>query len=201
MRIHFNCLVIFFLTVCASLMPLPLVAQRATATISGTVTDPSGAVVPLAGVRATNIGTGAGQTAQSDSQGRYRIAELPVGEYRVQVEKEGFQSVGTGIVLTVGSENVVDFSLPLGQAAETLSVEAEVPVVNTTSAQLSTLIDQTQIRELPLNGRNIQQLVLLAPGVSNFSGIFQGPFYGGGFTYSVAGARPNGQAELLDDTD
>ena len=201
MRIYFNCSVIFFLTVCASLMSLSLVAQRATATISGTVTDPSGAVVPLAGVRATNIGTGASQTAQSDSQGRYRIAELPVGEYRVQVEKEGFQSVGTGIVLTVGSENVVDFSLPLGQAAETLSVEAEVPVVNTTSAQLSTLIDQTQIRELPLNGRNIQQLVLLAPGVSNFSGIFQGPFYGGGFTYSVAGARPNGQAELLDDTD
>src|SRR5438093_634274 len=201
MRIYFNCSVIFFLTVCASLMSLSLVAQRATATISGTVTDPSGAVVPLAGVRATNIGTGASQTAQSDSQGRYRIAELPVGEYRVQVEKEGFQSVGTGIVLTVGSENVVDFSLPLGQAAETLSVEAEVPVVNTTSAQLSTLIDQTQIRELPLNGRNIQQLVLLAPGVSNFSGIFQGPFYGGGFTYSVAGARPNGQAALLDDTD
>jgi len=153
-------------------------------------------------VRTTNIGTGASQTVESDSQGRYRVAELPVGEYRVQVEKEGFQSVvRTGIVLTVGSENVVDFSLPLGQATETLSVEAEVPAVNTTSAQLSTLIDQTQIRELPLNGRNIQQLVLLAPGVSNFSGIFQGPFYGGGFTYSVAGARPNGQAELLDDTD
>src|SRR5215467_10571506 len=155
MRIYFICFVIFILT--SSLMPSSLLGQRATATISGTVTDPSGAVIPLVSVRTTNSGTGASQNVESDSQGRYRIAELPVGEYRVQVEKEGFQRVvRTGIVLTVGSENVVDFSLPLGQATETLSVEADVPAVNTTSAQLSTLIDQTQIRELPLNGRNIQ---------------------------------------------
>jgi len=184
------------------LIAAPLGAQRAAATISGTLKDPSGSVVPDAAVRATNAGTGAVQATTSDSQGRYRIAELPVGIYRVQVEKPGFQTVvHTGVELTVGSESVVDFSLPVGQATQTISVEAEVSNVNTTSAQLSTLIEQTQLRELPLNGRNIEQLVLLAPGVSNFTGIFQGPFYGGGFTYSVAGARPNGQAELLDDTD
>jgi Carboxypeptidase regulatory-like domain/TonB dependent receptor len=183
-------------------MPVPLAAQRATATISGTLTDPSGSAVPDASVRATNIATGVTQATTSDSQGRYRVAELAVGAYRVQVEKPGFQTVvHTGIELTVGGESVADFSLPVGQATQTISVEAEVSSVNTTTAQLSTLIEQTQLRELPLNGRNIQQLVLLAPGVSNFTGIFQGPFYGGGFTYSVAGARPNGQAELLDDTD
>ena len=194
--------VILAVAVCVGLIPLPLSAQRATATISGTVSDATGAVIPMAKVRATNVETGTIQTAVSESQGRYRIAELPVGEYRVQVESVGFQSmVRTGVVLTVGSENVVDFALTVGAASEEVSVQADVPAVNTTSAQLSTLIDQTQLRELPLNGRNIQQLVLLAPGVSNFTGIFQGPFYGGGFTYSVAGARPNGQAELLDDTD
>jgi Carboxypeptidase regulatory-like domain/TonB dependent receptor len=180
----------------------PLRAQRATASVSGTLTDPSGSVIPDATVQAAHVATGARQATKSDSQGRYRIAELPVGEYQVQVAKEGFQSaVHSGIVLTVGAETVVDFALPVGQATQTISVDAEVSTVNTTSAQLSTLIEQTQLRELPLNGRNIEQLVLLAPGVSNFTGIFQGPFYGGGFTYSVAGARPNGQAELLDDTD
>ncbi len=180
----------------------PLMAQRTTATISGTVSDPSAAVLPEAVVRATNVNTGAAQSSTSDSQGRYRIAELPVGQYRVQAEKPGFQTVvHTGVELTVGAESIVDFSMPLGQSNQTISVEGEISSVNTTSAQLSTLMSQTQVRELPLNGRNIEQLVLLAPGVSNFTGIFQGPFYGGGFTYSVAGARPNGQAELLDDTD
>ena len=180
----------------------PMEAQRATATISGTATDPTGASVPSAMVRATNQDTGVSQTTVTDSQGRYRIAELPVGNYRVQVEKEGFQTaLKTGILLSVGNESVVDFGLTVGQASQTVSVAAEASTVNTTTAELSTLIEQKQMRELPLNGRNIEQLVLLAPGVANYTGIFQGAFYGGGFTYSVAGARPNGQAELLDDTD
>jgi hypothetical protein len=184
------------------LVCLPAGAQRATATISGLATDPSGSIVPAAAVRATNDGTGVSQQTTTDSQGRYRIAELPVGEYRVQIAKEGFQTlVHTGIVLAVGDERLVDFALTVGQATQTVSVAADVSTVNTTTAELSTLIEATQLRELPLNGRNIEQLVLLAPGVANYTGIFQGPFYGGGFTYSVAGARPNGQAELLDDTD
>ena len=180
----------------------PLAAQRTTATISGTITDASGASVPAVTVHAISDDTGASQATVTDSQGRFRVAQLPVGTYHVQVEKAGFQSeVKTGIVLSVGNETVVDFGLTVGQATQTVSVVAEASAVNTTTAELSTLIEQKQLRELPLNGRNIEQLVLLAPGVSNYTGIFQGPFYGGGFTYSVAGARPNGQAELLDDTD
>src|SRR6266853_5247595 len=203
MRAHSNQSVVPGLVLAAGLFFCqPATAQRTTATISGTATDPSGSVVPDATVRAKNEGTGASQTARTDSQGRYRIAELPVGGYQVQVEKEGFQTVvHTGILLTVGGERVVDFALPVGQATQTVSVAADVSTVNTTTAELSTLIEPTQLRELPLNGRNIEQLVVLAPGVANYTGIFQGPFYGGGFTYSVAGARPNGQAELLDDTD
>src|ERR1043166_4512212 len=80
-----------------------LAAQSATATISGTVTDASGAVIPDAVLRATNRGTGASQAANSDSQGRYRIPELAVGEYDIQSEKMGFQTlVKKGITLTVG---------------------------------------------------------------------------------------------------
>ena len=180
----------------------PMPGQRATATVSGTVTDPSSAAVADAGVRATNDETGVVQTTTTDSQGRYTIAEIPVGPYSIQASKDGFQTViQKGIVLAVGEQRVVDVTLQIGQTTQTVSVAAEASTVNTTTAELSTLIGQTQMRELPLNGRNIQQLVLLAPGVSNYTGIFQGPFYGGGFTYSVAGARPNGQAELLDDTD
>src|SRR5262245_5024966 len=116
--------VILAVAVCAGLIPLPLSAQRATATISGTVSDATGAVIPMAKVRATNVETGTIQTAVSESQGRYRIAELPVGEYRVQVESVGFQSmVRTGVVLTVGSENVVDFALTVGAASEEVRSE------------------------------------------------------------------------------
>jgi len=179
-----------------------LAAQRATATVSGTATDPSGSVIPGAVVTAKNEDTDVTQAATTDSQGRYRIAEIQVGRYSIQASKDGFQTlVQNDIVLAVGDERVADFALPVGQATQTVSVGTDVSTVNTTSAELSTLIEPTQMRELPLNGRNIEQLVLLAPGVANYTGIFQGAFYGGGFTYSVAGARPNGQAELLDDTD
>lgn len=201
-RIVFTLILSAFILATGLISSLPVDAQRASATLSGAATDPSGSAIPGAVVRATNVDTGVSQSATTDSQGRYRIAELPVGRYSVQGSKEGFQTlVQDGIELTVGEERVADFALPVGQASQTVSVAAEVSTVNTTTAELSTLIEQTQMRELPLNGRNIQQLVLLAPGVANYTGIFQGPFYGGGFTYSVAGARPNGQAELLDDTD
>jgi hypothetical protein len=116
-----------------------LLAQRATATISGIVTDPSAAVLADAAVRATNVNTGVPQPTASDTQGRYRIAELPIGKYRVQVEKQGFQTaVHPGVELTVGSESIVDFTMSVGQANQTISVEGEISSVNTPSAQLST---------------------------------------------------------------
>ena len=73
--------------------------------------------------------------------------------------------------------------------------------VETTTAQVSTLIDEQQLTQLPLNNRSLSNLILLAPGVNVYTGIFQGAFYGGGFTFSVGGARPNGQAMILDDSD
>ena len=115
-----------------------LAAQRATATILGTVTDSSGAVIPDATVRATETATDAIQTATSDAQGRYRLSDLPVGDYAVQSEAMGFQTlVKKNITLSIGADVVVDFALPVGQLTQTVTVEGDVSQVETTSAQIS----------------------------------------------------------------
>ena len=144
-----------------------LAAQGTIGSILGTVTDSSGSVVPGATVTARNAGTGAVQVTTSDSKGGTRFRRLPVGDYEVQTELQGFQTVNrTGIRLSAGADVVVDFRLPVGEISELLTVTAAVPLVNTTSASLGTVVDPTQIRELPLNGRNFEELVLIAPGVN-----------------------------------
>ena len=181
----------------------PVAAQGSIGTILGTVSDDTGSVIPGATVTARNIGTGAIQTTTSDDQGRYTIPALSVGDYEVQSELQGFQTViRAGIRLSVGAEVVVDFSLPVGQVTEALTVTAAAPLVNTTSASLGTVIDPTQIRELPLNGRNFEELVLLAPGVnvSRGSGSARNAFTGKQEYWTVSGSRPNGQEILMDGT-
>ena len=178
-------------------------AQGTIGTILGTVTDSSGSVVPGATVTARNTGTGAVQSTVSDSEGRYTIPALPVGDYEVQAELQGFQTViRRGIRLSVGADVVADFSLPVGDVTEALTVTAAAPLVNTTSSALGTVIDPTQIRELPLNGRNFEELVLLAPGVnvSRGAGSLRNAFTGKQEYWTVSGSRPNGQEILMDGT-
>src|SRR5437870_509297 len=171
---------------------------QATATILGTVMDPSGAAIGGAMVQVKNIGTSLTQTAISDEQGRYRFPDLGIGEYEVQATQPGFQTVvHKGITLTVGSTPVVDFKLPLGQAVETVTVAAEVSQVETQSTGFGALVEGKQITELPLNGRNFTQLLTLAPGVTQIPLGAPGAgstFYGNGQKYSIAGSRPSGQA-------
>jgi hypothetical protein len=181
----------------AAFIPVSLLAQGTTATISGTVTDSSGAVVADAAVQAKNLGSNISQTATTDAQGRYRLAELGIGDYQVQASKMGFQTVvRSGITLTVGGQSVVDFALTVGQAQQTVTVEGQVEQVETESTAVGDLVDQTQMRELPLNGRNFGQLILLAPGVQSIAA--GGSFYGKTDNYSIAGSRPEGQAFLMD---
>ncbi len=180
-----------------------LAAQGSIGSILGTVTDSTGSVVPGATVIARNTGTGAVQTTVSDSAGRYTIPALPVGDYDVQAELQGFQTViRPRLRLSVGADVVVDFRLPVGEIAEALTVTAAAPLVNTTSSALGTVIDPTQIRELPLNGRNFEELVLLAPGVnvSRGSGAVRNAFTGKQEYWTVSGSRPNGQEILMDGT-
>lgn len=114
-------------------------AQAATGTILGTVTDSSGAAIPEASMQVRNIGTGATQVVTADAQGRFRVPDLIVGDYEVQAAKTGFSTVvHKGITLTVGSQNVVDFALPVGQQQQTVTVEGQASVVETTNAAVGT---------------------------------------------------------------
>ncbi len=178
---------------------------QATATIVGTVMDPSGAAIGGAMVQLKNIGTSQTQTTASDEQGRYRFPDLLIGEYEVQASQPGFQTVvHKNITLTVGSNPVVDFRLPLGQTAETVTVAAEVSQVETQSNGVGTLVESKQIADMPLNGRNFTQLLTLAPGIVQIPLGAPGAgstFYGNGQKYSIAGSRPSAQAYLLDDQD
>jgi hypothetical protein len=133
---------------------------------------------------------------------------LGVGDYEVQASKAGFATLlHKGITLTVGSQNVVDFSLQIGQQTQTVTVEGAVTQVETSNSTVASLVNQTQMRELPLNGRNFEQLIQLAPGVQNYyagsaavgSGTGANMREGRDPAISIAGSRPEGQALLLDD--
>ena len=174
-------------------------AQAVRAAILGTVRDGTGAALPGVTIDARNTGTGVSQSVTTNGQGRFNLPDLPLGTYDVQASLAGFQSVvHKGLTLTVGSQNVVDFALPLGQVAETVLVTGASPIVDTTSAAFATTISQKQIADLPLNGRNYAQLITLSPGVTTVQ--FQGSLFGRQQVYSVAGGRPEGQAFLLDST-
>jgi hypothetical protein len=176
--------------------------QAATASIQGVVTDASNAAVPDASVQVRNVNTGATQTTATSAQGRFLVPDLGVGEYEVQAAKMGFQTVvRKGITLTVGAQSVVDFSLPVGQQQQTVTVEGQASQVETTDAAVGTLTDQKQMTELPLNGRNFEQLIQISPGVNTIAGnaFSSSGFQGRAPEYSIAGSRPEGQALLLDD--
>src|SRR5229473_6773990 len=179
-----------------------LAAQAATATLQGTITDPSGAAVPDVKISVKNTGTGAAQDGASNSQGRYTLPNLSVGIYDVEASKTGFQSaVRRGVTLNVGAEVVLDFSIQVGQQTQSVTVEGTASTVETTQATVGNLTDQRQMRDLPLNGRNFEQLIQITPGVVVMSGnsFLTSGFQGRAPQYSIAGSRPTGQAILLDD--
>ncbi len=184
-------------------LTLPLFGQVAgTASISGRVTDASGAAVPNATVTIKNDSTSASQTINTDEQGRYTVPDLPIGPYDVTASKTGFQNaIRSGLTLTVGSAPVLDFQLKVGQATETVNVSAEASQVQTTTAAVSSVVNQTQMRELPLNGRNFEQLILLAPGVSSYPAGGSSALTSVANAYSISGTRPEGYSNMLDGED
>ncbi len=191
-----------------SISPKSVWAQAETATISGTATDSSGAALVGAKIVVTNEETGISQTTASGAQGRYAIAQLPAGTYDVAASLSGFRTVNRkGITLSVGAAPVVDFTLPVGNISETVNVEGNASQVETQSSEISTLVSPQQMRDMPLNGRNFEQLITLAPGVAtipaseNLANFVVGRLYGAQDNYSVSGSRPTGQAFLLDGTD
>jgi hypothetical protein len=182
--------------------PKLLFGQAATASVSGRVTDTSSAAVPSATVTIKNRDTSATQTVSSDDQGRYALPDLPIGSYDITVSKPGFQNAArTGLQLTVGAAPVLDFQMTVGQASETVSVSAEAAQVETTTAAVSSLVNQTQMRELQLNGRDWEQLILLAPGVLSYPQGGSSALTSVANAYSISGTRPEGYANMLDGED
>ncbi len=181
-------------------------AQVTSATLSGTVTDGTGAVIPGAAVATTNENTGATRSAETDARGVYHLPLLSVGTYELRVELQGFQAaVRPGIRLTVGLEATVNISLRVGAVTESVEVTGEAPVVATTTSTLSALVDDEQIRNLPLNGRDFTQLVLLQTGanqaLSTGGTTRQNTGTGSGKRISVSGARVSANLYLVDGTE
>ncbi len=175
----------FFQKLCASIIPIfsllalgfafsaPSFAQVETATLSGTVTDPTGAIVPDAEIRAANVNTNVDSTSKTNASGLYVIVGLHPGRYRIFVTKQGFKQ----IVLTDVTFNVQDtvnrnFALEVGAASETVTVTAESVNVNTESSAVSTVVDRNFAENLPLNGRSFQSLINLTPGVVQTAASF-----------------------------
>ena len=156
-----TCLFVFRLAV-------PVAAQRSTATLSGTVTDQSGAAIPSAHIVVTEITTGVATTAQANSQGLYVIPNLQAGTYKLNVESAGFQRYEqTGIEIQVGQPRTVDVSMRVGGANQQVMVTGAPPLVDTTSQTVSFAITPQFTEDIPLNGRNITQLLALAPDSSD----------------------------------
>ena len=170
--------------------------QFTSASLNGIVTDPSRAMVDGAKVTAINRDTNTSYVATTDKTGNYTLPSLPPGRYRVEVEKPGFKTVlQPEIVLHIQDVIAINFELPVGSVSESVTVEAGAPLVDTQSAAVSTVVDQTYVANMPLNGRSFQDLILLTPGVvtqsSQPAGNLGGTAAGNGQTgeFSVNGQR------------
>ncbi|HTV07745.1 MAG TPA: carboxypeptidase-like regulatory domain-containing protein [Candidatus Aquilonibacter sp.] len=162
--------------------------------IKGTVTDPSGAVIPGASVIATNIATGVKYTTKTLASGDYLFPQLPVGTYSISVSSPNFKSfTATGIILTIDKEYVENAKLEVGNTSETLEVAADAVQVNTTDMQLNNVVTGTQMTELPLIGRNFTGLELIEPGVQASSDRFG--------TFSVSGSQTQQSEYLINGAD
>ena len=176
-------------------------AQDTTGTILGTITDASGGVLPGVTVTVKNVDTSQARTIVSDAAGRYRMPLLQPGRYEVTVQLSGFQTmVRSGITVTVGQQAVVDAKLSLGNVSESITVEGAAPLVETTTGTISNVVTEQQLASMPLNGRDVTQLVLLQPGVVMSRSSVQGSNVGQGTKISVAGSRPSQNLFTLDGT-
>jgi hypothetical protein len=148
------------------LLTLPSLAQSTAGRILGTVTDPSGAAVAGASVVVTDTQRGFTRTVTTDEAGEYTASDLQPGTYSVQVEAKGFKKVERPTVqIEVASDVRADFALPAGQVNEVVTINEDIPLLNTTSATLGGTLSNQEINDLPLNGRNYENLLQLRPGV------------------------------------
>ncbi|MHB8541738.1 MAG: carboxypeptidase-like regulatory domain-containing protein [Candidatus Acidiferrales bacterium] len=196
-----NLCILTFVCFCV-LLGSSRVSAQVSANITGSVTDQSGAFVAGAIVRATSIETGAIRTAATDGTGHYQLLSLPIGQYEVRASKEGFEEeIRKGVSLVVGQDAVVDFYLRVGQISQQITVSGEPAPVTVTTSDISGLVGERQVKNLPLNGRSYDELMTLNPGVVNFTSEKTGGVGVSNSTvgnmFSVAGNRPQQNLFLL----
>jgi Carboxypeptidase regulatory-like domain len=195
---YFSLMLMLFLSVTCS----PSVRAQVSASIKGSVTDSSGAAVLSASVKTRNVETGAIRSGVTDDSGEYLVLSLPVGEYEIRVAKPGFQdAVRNGIHLVVGQEASVDVRLQVSTLKAEVSVTGDAPMVSVTTLDISGLVGELAIKDLPLNGRSYDLLLPLNPGIVNFTSQKTG---GTGISnsstasnFAVSGNRPQQNLFLL----
>ena len=195
------------LILAASLLPAALAAQAVTGTILGSVTDTSNAAVPGATVTLTNAGTGLVRVVVTDANGDYTAPSLPTGKYKLVAELPGFRTVSlSDVELGVDQRARFNVKLEIGTVAETVTVSGVSPLVQTSSSELGTTVQEEQIKTLPLNGRNFVNLTRTVPGVVR--GIPGANIDGAGSlawrasaSFSANGQRPRDNNYMLDGVD
>ncbi len=191
---------IAFLFACVVSLALPLLAQSPNGSMNGRVLDPSNRVISGADILVINDATSVKYSGKTNDDGIYVVPNLPPGSYRLQVSKVGFKTlIKPDIVLNIQDALSINFTLPVGAVFDAVTVEGGASMINTTDASVSTVVDQTYLKNMPLNGRSFQDLILLTPGV-----VTQTPQLGAlsqrGATgeFSVNGQRPESNYYTVD---
>ena len=177
----------------------PTLAQQQLGAIQGTIVDPSKAVMPGVTVTVTNLDTGLVRTTITNETGVYRVTSLDPGRYKVTAELQGFrQAAQNEVILSVGATLGVNFSLSAGTVNEAIEVRGVTPDVQTEKADISAVVEQKKINDLPLVGRNVLSLAALQPGINGIgtSADFLAPEQGMGVTAN--GVRETGNSASID---
>lgn len=175
---------------------------QVSATLSGRVTDSTGGVVAAATVKANDLDTGVSRTVVTSQVGQYEMVALPLGRYELRAAKQGYaEQIRTGVVLVVGQDATADLVLRVGQVKEQVTVTEDVPIVNVSTQDISGLVGEKQVKELPLNGRSYDLLLPLNPGIVNFTSQKTGGIGVSNSTtgnnFAVSGNRPQQNLFLL----
>src|SRR6266853_1052337 len=185
---------VVLLSACALTLALPLLAQSPNGVLNGLVVDPSNQVIVGADIVGVNDVTGVQYATKTNGEGIYVLPNLPPGPYRIQVSKVGFKTlIKPDVTLNVQDALAVNFTLPVGAASETVTVQGGGSPANTESAAVSTVVDRNFTENLPMNGRSFQALIELTPGVvlTVNNGTDTGQF-------SVNGQRANSNYWMVD---
>jgi hypothetical protein len=187
---------------CLTFLALAILSRSATgqvtAAISGRIEDPSGAAIKSVAVTVKNVETGATRAVLTDETGGFRALSLPIGPYEVKAAKAGFKTrVRSGINLVVGQEAVVNLRLDIGDLTQVIEIIEPPPLLSITTVSNLGLVDEHEVKDLPLNGRSFDDLMTLNPGVINYGLKSANTSTSNGSTFSVAGRRPADNLVLL----